>query len=1302
MTMNESIREDHKKLIYGQASKKYRKELVKKSDRPSDTVQTLKFRLEIKDLGEEIKFDELKKLYDIVEGVQKGSLSYLLFTLILSGFRIFPKAQVTQNFANRNSIRDDDFKCVVVDQFGKKPIGEILPNFVPSRLFDRFATIPRGTGGKNVDFEARIISSEYKKFFKSKDTQTPASGLIDEIARAIKGQFSSWKDVRDNPKKAASAVDEVLKKYGNFPSLFEMASKPMAELPKNSTICFDDEAPVACPDDELNPYMAVASLLQRFKGKVDSKDAKSKELREFVQSNLTAGGNYEGLSWFFNEGFEIFKNTQIFSSDKEEGLQKLFNVSSDKVPYLQKLKEAVEAVPEITSLFTKKSPLGYHKFRSTFGGHIDSWIANYVKRLCELDALVKSLPSEIKIPEYFVKNEKDFISHSGLIREEVEETVCSFAECVKAGSSALSKLLGRTKELPGKNDVEAVTSLVLSINRVTRIRQSLVNAMNQAKDDEDSEWKEIKEQVDKDSNWKIWTELQSLPKLNDLSGGVPKAQDEVEKALKEFETLEKCQKDDFNKVIQWAESNECIDALFDVVETSEREKINKRPNCGLNQKEQAIRYLFGQVAKIVQKNQDESSKKIKEWFKEKQFFLNPKDFNKYFYNHLGFLYKSPFSSSKHHGYCITPAFIENSRQLWNELCGFLEEISDQVRPYSEEKTTLQKIQRFVMTQKLSCIKDELPEEIAKLSIPKEFEESYSEEISFLQRRKTLPVKMYIKAFNLYDNLLNGLSFLLKRERFYLRTKFSWIGNSNLTYVPKEKLWKIPERYRKNSKWAKMLSSEKIVMNENGEVDVIKTFENVTSSEKDIQDFIRLLIQLPHDWCYLSPFKKSSGQGKRVLFVKKKGSKGMQITLGKEQTKNLIRLIGPSSFKGQLDQMLLNKLIAGDFMLLIDQLIRQKIIGNRLELNNEPPVATIAIPLTSKFEKKELKLDLCPFRRVLAVDQGEAGIAYAVFELNDVDKEKPMPIAKGTVRIPSIRRLIKGVNKYRKSEQKTQKFSQRFDSTMFNIRENVTGDVCHAIVGLMEKYDAFPVLEYQVKNLESGSKQLSLVYKAVNSHFLYSKVEGQDALRKQLWFGSYGWTIEGFETEVSKKGETEDGEETYKEDKPGKKDKAKTEFRPLKVFPGFSVDARFTSQTCSCCGNNIGELLAKLAEANKNNKNLKIKVGKEGKVQVEGKEIQLFGPDNSKPDKYYRRRKERAPLTVPWREGELNFQEFKQIVRNNLRRPPRSTMSRDTTQSRFYCVFTECEMHSKEQHADVNAAINIGRKFFAQVHRTKKK
>jgi hypothetical protein len=397
---------------------------------------------------------------------------------------------------------------------------------------------------------------------------------------------------------------------------------------------------------------------------------------------------------------------------------------------------------------------------------------------------------------------------------------------------------------------------------------------------------------------------------------------------------------------------------------------------------------------------------------------------------------------------------------------------------------------------------------------------------------------------------------------------------------------------------------------------------------------------------------------------------------------LMRLVGPSSFKTRLDRLMVetSRFNLGEMTLLVDQSVSQTIDEKaKPHLAYDEPVLSVALPIKEIF--KGADGSEFPFTRIVAIDQGEAGIAFAVFNLTEAGNAMALPIATGTVPIRSIRRLIKDVRKFRKSGQGASKFNQRFDSTMFNVRENVAGDVTHAIIGLMKKYSAFPVLENQVEQLESKSKQLPLVYKAVNSRFLYSSIDNHTAIRKNLWFNGERWKVPGYKIQKN-----EYAEETDSKGQKKKKKTAAVKWEDFTIFPGYGVNAQFTSQTCSHCGRNVGEMLKRAGndEAYK-----KVSIDANGRVELFGETIRLYKADPDKR-KEYLRRNERNPLKLDYGEATMNFDEFRRLVKSNMRRAPLSLQSKDTTQSQFHCVFENCDNHNTGVHADENAAVNIGR------------
>ena len=162
-------------------------------------------------------------------------------------------------------------------------------------------------------------------------------------------------------------------------------------------------------------------------------------------------------------------------------------------------------------------------------------------------------------------------------------------------------------------------------------------------------------------------------------------------------------------------------------------------------------------------------------------------------------------------------------------------------------------------------------------------------------------------------------------------------------------------------------------------------------------------------------------------------------------------------------------------------------------------------------------------------------------------------------------------------------------------------------------------------------------------------------------------------------------------------------KPLELFPGAEVRAAGTSQQCSRCRRNALQMLREAP------KNLTLRF-QNGEADLAG-DARLF-PDDSPSAKIFlmekparpeprqarklRRLKQRQQLSAPL-EGTRKAAELSALVKFNLRRPPESLRSRDTSQSRYFCVFADCRA---QMHADENAAINIGRKLLSNLDREK--
>lgn len=1284
-------------LPSGQVLKNFRRRLASVGTKPADTMLTTKFKLDLPagcPLREDAAtFDECRKLYDVVEGCGNGTLTGFLFAVVLSGFRIFPDGAKAEIFANRSAYDEDAFQQALTEAAGAP-----LPNFTVKTLFKRLQTEVRARGNKDNRFVPEVMVKEYRQTLVGKSlpkgaNETFVDQLFEEMARELTSRYRSWNELTSDLLGSSEAVDEALRGFGEFPSLADMARKASVKLPKGSTVAFDPLVPfvdVRKIGTEAAPYAVVSTLLSY-------PESVGEERRPFVEQHLTTT-NASGLSWLFNRGLELFAETGA------EELCRLFHVPEDQAFRVVQIQNAARTTPK-QSFFLKKggTPLGYHDFRSAFAGRINSWTANYLNRLEELQGLLGDLTDELRLPD-LVRDSEDFLATTDCRREEAEILCRSFARERDRAKTAVEHLLGADPSQVA-SDVAAIEECSRIVNRLFAIKEQIVNALRQAEDDKASRWNTLWSDVK--GEFAPWEKLIRLPKLNGMSGGVPPAQEELDAILDRYESVARGEATHFDDLMEWATKTGAEGKVLEKLAETEQQRADRRAPGKYNGRELALRLVLQRVARVVRDRSDACAEDVRQWFAKENVFAERKDFNKFFSNRLGSLYVSPFSNRRHEGYKLTDGLTERADAVWNELLAFVKEKKGAYAPLSEAGETFMRLENLLMIMRIGALAKNVPSAVAALRLDDETaRESVSEGLKLQLRQAEVPPSVLAKAFNVYVSLLSGCLITLRRERFFLRTKFSFVGNTALVYVPKETSWSMPARYEVSPAWTPIFENDVLVRLSAGEVEVAETFRRAAAlwgrtTDPILQKALRELFhQLPHDWCYRVSVRNPDGatqegrkvESRDVLILEKNGKYGTEIALGKVEALRLARLVGPSTHKERLNRLLLDPgEVVGDMTLLADQEVLQEMkdgranfIPTRLQFSLSVPITT-PTETTGDEEKSERKSSL--FRRIVAIDQGEKGFAFAVFRLEDAGKAGAQPIAQGFVNIPSIRRLIARVHSYRKGKQSVQKFSQRFDSTMFTLRENVAGDVCGAIAGLMCRYRAIPVLERQVSNLANGGKQLELVYKMVNARFLDDRIPTHSLERTSWWCGTSDWVLPDLWVEVpesyaakAKKGEILENDGKF--------------YRTLRVTPGAAVNAKWTSRICSQCGGNAMELIEKARDE----KIKSVTLDENGKVTLFGKTLRLYKRPSEEQSKKARRRNERAPWTESRAGVKLSLDDFRRAVAENMRRQPKSLQSRDTSQSRYFCVFTDCPCLNKEQHADINAAVNIGRRFLESLIR----
>lgn len=1198
----------------GQDARIWKRRIALLAKRGKDTVRTLQFPLDMSEsAAAHIPLDNFKTAYNAIEGTGPGTLFDYWAKLHMAGFRFFPSSGAATIFRQQAIFQDADWNALFCKQTGRD-----WPWFVPSKLFERFTKAPREVGKKDgsiksIAFTPENVANECHVLITggSINDKTPADqkDFFLRMGKALADTFDSWKEANADAVRPMQELDTFLKDEGlKLPSLQSMAEKYGPTLPEYATIAWEGGKSTTCTN--LAPAV-FARCASRYENEIDS------GISKFVQAQATTP-NVTALSWLFGNGLEYFRTAPIDTIMQE------LDVAKTARNAIQSVKDAALALPEI-NVFGKKN---YSTFRPNFGGKIDSWIANYASRLLLLKSLLGEFEPGFELPPEVYRNHS-MMSGIDMNEMELKELVAAVYANAEMAGRAVDVLLGQEE-----GDIDAAITKFEHFSALLDTLSGTLNTMA-------SRYERAVEIAGKDEGrlesivsckFAIPKWCKPVPKLVGISGGLPDVEAEVETLNKVYTDVRMKMHARYEHIYEYVRSKGGKIDVYTALEARELEQL-KKLNVATPERAhvQARRAVLHRIGRAVQTCSEATKQKFCAAVLETGVFENHSHLNTFIFNQKGAIYRSPFDRARNGQYRMNASVL--LKVDWLALAYKLSaDILESGNRDAYEDAL--RLERTFMQLNLSGIPVmEYPSSLATPDIEVEVPVTMSMQLA----KPEVTADVLQRAFNLYSSVLSGLTFKLLRKGFVVKMRFGISDDTQLLYVPKNKEWNVPRQYLNAETGigiaARLISSK-------NPAEMVEEVEK--GAPEVLGEFMR---QAPHDWFYNPSFEGVQVDGRVVA----KGD------IGQSRKLKGYRLVGAPSYKSVLDKSLIGLADIGRACVVVEIPYKQDATADfRAVVTQGVPRITLSLPVTERITSTE-KDESMLFDRFVAIDLGERGIGYAVFDARTLEK-----LDSGYKAIKDIANLVRRTQHYENRPNERQKFQAKFNVNLSELRENTVGSVCHHINRICAYYNAFPVLEYMVP--DKLNKQVKSVYEAVTNRYVWSSTDAHKTARVQFWLGGEGW------------------EHPYL--------KAAKDKKPLILSPGRGVPSKGTSQRCSCCGRNPMEVLASLKDKDK------IAV-LDGKAKIGGVEFKLFERTReTKEDVEKRRRSNKRPsMEQQLSPGNYTVEELRSVVRNNMRRAPADRRSPDTTVSRYHCVYADCG-HS--MHADENAANNIGEKFKSEL------
>ncbi|MGI9296754.1 MAG: type V CRISPR-associated protein Cas12c [Gammaproteobacteria bacterium] len=873
----------------------------------------------------------------------------------------------------------------------------------------------------------------------------------------------------------------------------------------------------------------------------------------------------------------------------------------------------------------------YSDFRRTLGGKASSWIANYYNRLMELDAL-----STIQLsvsPALCNENMHWAFKDVPVGPDGLADALNSLTERTRTFSATtMAVLTGRINGdiMDAARDLEDLSHLYSDTMVATRTVNKTIKV-------------EIKGEKDKARRTDLTSMLlptKEVPRLNRIGGGTINPDVFLAQHCYRFNLLQSAQRAHILRFSKWIDDN-------DFASPQERLAVL------LGDREQAVRHVLDTVVRMFHCLRDISV--LHNLLLE--CFSDHRQAHRYLHNKKGYVYLKPGARRR-----VKPLTVNVGvawRIKWHEE---LLKVADETMERARKENSVHAFRDAVLIENTAhsiavrASPEIIPRDISRL-------EHLDDDVLYLPatvrlslEREHVSRSSFLRAWNLYTVNIQAALPKMSRNGFMLRHCVNRIGAKGINYVPKKSTWTPPATLSDSeNELAEIVRANWVHHTESGDVDVTNSLKSmpVESHKGHV-----LLRQLPHTWSVSIP-RHIVSESEKHLAIALKGNGGIR---GKFKETYGFTFNGPPTLQRYVDRALgcLDIEIA-EHAIIIEEYWSQEphVDGDgiiSLKGQQQKVNASIALPFNIAAPDNTTK-PIRLFDHFVALDFNTHELGVAVFSIDA--KPCDPPIATDIIPLKPLRALLKEKARHRTELQPKQKLQASFSHALAERRKSVVGILANIIDNVCAKYQAWPLFESTFDG--GGSRDVKALYDQLLALYTFSDVDAHTVARKQRWANAFVWT---HPTLLVK-------------DINGKP-------KPLKLGPGAMLHPAGCNTPCvKCYRDPIAAIKSKY--------NGRINVTKEGRVTVDDGELIVMAARSytSKEERAARRQWRWLPPNVALSAGSHKTSVVVRTIMENLRTPHDRITHAKSMQSLYRCLYVDCR---HEQHADVVAATNFGRKF----------